>query len=82
LSGAASTVEEREKLAQAHVTDTHNFVTEVALPSVTAAGVVELSDAASTAEEREKLAQAHVTDTHNFVVEVALSSVTEQELQS
>ncbi len=35
LSGAASTVEEREKLAQAHVTGLHNGVTEVVLPSVT-----------------------------------------------
>ena len=57
LSGAASTVEEREKLAQAHVTGSHNCVAEVALPSVTTAGVAELSGAASTVEEREKLAQ-------------------------
>ena len=63
-------------LAQAHVTDTHNFVAEVALPSVTAAGVAELSGAASTVEEREKLTQAHVTDTHNFVADVALPCVT------
>jgi len=76
LSGSSSTVEEREKLAQAHVTGTHNGVAEVALPSETAAGVAEMSVAASTVEEREKLAQAHVTGTHNGVAEVVLPSVT------
>jgi hypothetical protein len=44
LSGAASTVEEREKLAQAHVTGTHNCVAEVALPSGTAAAAAERSN--------------------------------------
>jgi len=63
LSGAASTVEEREKLAQAHVTGTHNGIDEVALPSETAAGVAELSGAASTVEEREKPAHSQVHTT-------------------
>ena len=49
LSGAASTVEEREKLVTVPVAGKRNFA------SVTAAGEAELSGAASTVEEREKL---------------------------
>ncbi len=70
MRGATSTVAERETLAQAHGTGTHN-VAEVASPFVTAAEVAKLSGAASAVEEREKLAQAQVTGTHDGVAVVA-----------
>ena len=82
MSGAASTVEEREKLVAVPVSGKRNFGAAKALPSETAAGEAELSGAALTVEEREKLVAVPVAGTRNFGAAKLCPPGLQQEKQS